>query len=996
MPLRSFDMTDQDIENALRPGTGKSFRFFPFHGNLHQSDGGCSLQQLPYECPDPSFEYTTECDILKAIVGMLVTDTLQTPANELTKTVSPYEPPHKSHPSRNRRGQAARPTPVPSLLDVQPFMPEPKFVNKLGTDLEALLATPFMQDPYPYTGPNMILPSYSSEPSDSVYCVNLKKKVSHALRHAWKYDPIRCSVKAAFHVGREMALRPHNGLTEKEYAWVTGRKLRTAKKGRRAALVDFEQARRQKGWMMKHVETDDALSINQELDKFYGSNGTKLRPIDDADNNFSDEGFCEPDIFTKTIVTLPEKSLMEEGVTPGGIFQDSGLVMDEKYADYSRAHSAPNTAKEPSGVESQWPSFDVAMAPLRFPKRNVRSLGLFGDQKEREWHGRQQGPHDLHSPGSWASAPETAQVTFVEGAEFISEDPQDMAESFTPQPVPRETSIGRNIVPTSSPTFTPVTEVQDANQHMDGTSDVGISGNPLPAEVLPPMESVRHAQEVSEPVQGTVGETSEAITQPSPLHGSDQDRMNIMPSECLIGPPVSIEDLRNREASTGEVRLVGMDRSQHFGRSAGNGKDSGSPAPTSHVTRELPRMDIDTNRHVHHGITTTAFSTPGTQRTRQIQQVQVESPATPATISINLTPEYNSDMDSDDASVGSLEVRVPDSPTKTAEMGPSALGHYVQDSQSQSNPAAHGSSTVSLAGSASDEVSLIPTQARPDPPEGHAGFSKGVELHQRETDAVFTLDPSKVSEVSEVSPTLSNTAPIPVTPANGNDSASFQPTTPFQLDTPTHPDFDNPGTPTPAPKASKVNTKSVMNVFRSPKLGSRSPERAEASPGIVVAPQTPMAGQQPGSPFGSRGLLFQQVKKSERGTKNVLNSLNLSAESAGGMTSERDSQEEDSEDELAGGGTADVSRPIFKGGKRVADTPPAMNSPTDLAPSGRRTVAQAVVVRNLRSREGNRGASAQGSPVEMSRVEEPRKKRQRRERKSARGQAQGLDGPGLS
>lgn len=954
MPLRSLDMTDQDIENALRPGAA----------------GGCSLQQLPYECPDPSFEYTTKSDILKAIV------------------VSPYEPPRKSQPSRNRRGRAAGPTPVPSLLDVQPFMPEPKFVSRSVTDLEALLATPFMQDPYPYTGPETILPSYSSEPSHSVYCGNLKKQVKHALRHAWKYDPMRCSVKAAFDVGREMAIRPHNGLTEKEYAWVTGRKLRTAKKGRRAALVDFEQARRQKAWMTKHDETDDALSINQEVEEFYGSNGTKLPPIDDNDNNFSDEGFGEPDTFTKTIVTLPEKSLMEEGVTPGGIFQDSGVVIDEKFADYSRAHSASNKAENFTGAQSQRPSFDVALASLRFSKRNVRSLALFGDQKEREWHGRRQGPHDLHSPGSWASAPETAQVAFVEGAEAMSEDTQDMVESFTPQPVPREISFGGNAVPTSSPTSMPVTGVQDANQHVAGPSDVIMPEIPLPIEVLPLMESVRHAQEVSEPVQGRVGgETSEATTQPSLLHGSVQSRMNTIPSESLIGPPVSIEDVRNTEASTGEGRLVGIERSQHLRRSAGNGSDSGSPAPTSHVTRELPQMDIDTNLHVPHDITTTAFSTPTTQRTRQIQQVQVETPATPATISINLTPEYNSDMDADDASIGSLEVRLPDSSTDNAEMGQSAPGHDVQDSQSKRNQAAHGSSTVSLAGSGSHEVSSIPTHARPDPPEGHAGFSEGVELHQKETDAVFTLNSSKASELS---PSLSDTAPIPITPANGNDSAYFQPTTPFQLDTPTRPDFDNPGTPTPAPKASKVNKKSVMNVFRSPKLGSRSPERAELAPGIVVDPNSPTAGatrSQPGSPFGSRGLLFQQTKKN-KSTKNVLNNLNLSAESASGMTSERDSQD-DSEDELAGGGNVEASRVIFKGGKRVADTPPTINSPTETATSGRRTVAQAVVVRGLRSRGGNRGAASQASPVETPLVQEPKIKRQKRSRKTAKGNAKG-------
>ena len=928
---------------------------------------------------------------------MLVADTLLKIASELTKKVSPYEPPHKPQSRQNKRGQAAGPTPVPSLLDVQPFMTEPKFVNRSGTDLEALLATPFMQDPYPYTGPKQVLPYYSSEPSESVYCGNIKKQVKHALRHAWKYDPIRCSVKAAFVVGQEMAIRPHHGLTEKEYAWVTGRKLRTAKKGRRAALVDFEQARRQKEWMTKSGENDDALSINQELDEFYGSNGNKLRSIDANDSNSSDEGFSEPDTFTKTMVTLPEKSLMEEGVTPGGIFQDSGIIIDEGYAHYSLAHSAPNTAEEAIGVSSQWPSFDVAMAPLRFPKRNVRWLGLFGDQKQREWHGRQQGPYDLHDPGSWAAAPETDQLTFVEGPEAISEDPQDMAEAFTPQPVPRETFVGRDAVPTSSSASMPITEIQDANQKMDGASDVDILENPLLIKAIPPMESVHRAQEVSEPVQWRVrGETSEATTQPSLLHGSDKDRMNIIPSESLIGPPVSNKDVGNTEASASEVRLVGMERPQHFGGSTGNGRESESPAPTSHVTRELPQMDIDTNRHVPHGIMTTPFPTPVTKRTRQIQQIRAETPATPATISINLTPEHNSDMDADDASVGSLEVQLPDSPTDNAQTGQSALGRYVQDSQSQSNPAAHRSSTISLAGSESDEVLLIPTQARPDPPEGHAGFSKGVELHQRETDALFSL---KSSEAPKMSPSSSDTAPIPVTPANGNDSASFQPTTPFQLGTPTRPDFDNLWTPTPAPKASKVNKNSVMNVFRSPKLGSRSPERAESSPGIVVAPYTPMAGatsQQPGSPFGSRGLLFQQFKKNERGTKNVLNSLNLSAEPASGMTSEHDNQE-DSEDELAGGGNAEVSRVILKGGKRVADTPPAMNSPTDLASSRGRTVAQSVVVRNLRSRRGNEASPSQGPSIEAPPVEEPKKKRQRRSsKKAAKGQAKVPDGPGPS
>ena len=72
MSLPSLDKSRRDIGNALRPGAGKSSSNpFPLNGNQYQIAGGLSLQQLPYECPDSSFEFASDSDVLKPAVGML-------------------------------------------------------------------------------------------------------------------------------------------------------------------------------------------------------------------------------------------------------------------------------------------------------------------------------------------------------------------------------------------------------------------------------------------------------------------------------------------------------------------------------------------------------------------------------------------------------------------------------------------------------------------------------------------------------------------------------------------------------------------------------------------------------------------------------------------------------------------------------------------------------------------------------------------------------------
>lgn len=813
------------------------------------------------------------------------------------RTVRPYVLRSKAHAkNKQQRGQVAPPTPVPNLDDVQPFMSVPDFVEKLGSELEALLTSQHIRDPCPYPGSIRILPSYQAEPTDSAYLRNLTELVKHAVAHAWKYDPLRCSVKGAIKLAQDRAGKPHHGLIKEEYNWATGRNFQIEENTRGAARVDVRQARKTHQWT-KNIDKDrkirsvDSNDLDRELDHFYGPDGTDLRPIDDE----SDEGFSEPNSITTTVVSLPDKSLMEAGITPGGIFQDSGISMDEGYAEYSLAHSLPSTARETTGnVPGDWPRFNADVAPLRTPKKNGPWLGLLGDQKQCKWPGRRQGPYDLDGLRS-----------------------------------------------------------PDRNEKADGPISGPTHGNPPPAEAPLSNESVPRAQRASDPVQETVNsEPSEVIPQSlsqeqtSLLHGNNGTITN--------------KDVEHSRASVGAAYSASEERPQYSRGSIEQGVDNAPPVLASHVVSDDPQTENYASTHIHHSVSKTSFSTPVNQCTSRIQQVQVNNAATPKTINIHLTPKYDVD---DDVSDGSLEVRIPNSPTTDTQKGQSALGRYVQETKSHPIPAHQNSSTVSIDDSESEDP-LILSQTQPSQPEGHAGFSKGVDLHQKKSDPMLTLTSRQISQNT---PSPSKRAPIPITPPYAkNPAASFCPITPFQLRTPTHADFGSPATPTPAPKASKAKGKSVTDVFQSPKLGSRSPERAgpTSNPKIVVAPTAPTAGAtdpQRGSPFGgSQGLLFQKTQTNDRGTKNVLNSLQLSPERARGGAAAYEGL--DDEDELAGGNDPRALNP--------SPVRSALNHvPTGGGWNGAQAAGAVPSVRRPREDDhenGNENEGAQGADVRRS------------------------------
>lgn len=913
--------------------------------------GRFSLQQLPYECPDPRFEYATDSDILRPAVGMLASNIRKIEYDELIETVNSHEQPLKTESKNKEQGDwAGQPTPVSNRDDVQPLIPEPNSVENLNSELELLLESQHIQNPYPYPGNIDLLLSYSSEPPDSALSINLRAQVKHALANLWKHDPIGCSVKAASQAARDLAADPSYGFTKEEFKWAIEGRFPTVKAARIAAEIDFEQARKNIE-SIKNLDVDgeiDSTHINQELDDFYGSDGIDLRPVD---NDSDDEGFHEPGANATTTVSLPGKSHMEPGVTPGGIFQDSGIAMDEGYAQYAVANSLPNTAKASTGMgPSDCPTFDAEIAPLRPPKRKGPWLRLVGDQKAFDWPGRRQGPYDL--------------VGLRDHVEILDKpmpsisDPQDTAGSSTPQPVPRKTSVGQNVeaIGAQLTAALAVSEVRDAEKVVDAPIVDTTYKTPLP-RVTRSIESVERAQEASAPVERKVDDKPSEATpqflgqgQPHPIHGKDKSGKNIEIRENFHDIPTSSRETGNNKSSEVVPQLVSEKRRQHLHNSNESARNDGPSTFTPDEIRAIPQSNIDTDAYPRRNIPTTAFSTPVNQRIKPTQQVQVDTPVTPATVNIKLTPEHNGDMDADNASNGSLEVRLPDSPTAKTQKGQSALGHYVQETASHPNLARKTSSTVSLDGSESEEVSLIPTPERPSQPEGHAGFSKAVEFHQKGSDAVFTLGTPKASQKT---PSPSKTAPIPTTPASGNDSASFRPTTPFQLGTPAHLHIDSPGTPTPAPKA---YGKSVKSIFGSPKLGSRSPERAGPSSEIVVAPTTPVAGA-----AGGQGLLFQKVKANEKDTKNVLNSLKLSSER--GNESSLPEDLDDYEDELAG----EKNVGVYKGGRRVQEARGIMRSGVDLGATGGSRVAQAVLVPSVRSRDESEGMQS----------EEPRKKKPR-------------------
>ena len=835
--------------------------------------------------------------------------------------MSPYELPLRVLSKKKQKSnQLAGPTPVPNLDDVQPFMSVPDFVGKPGPELKALLTSQHFQNPYPYPGDTDVLPSYTAEPPDSAYSKILREHAKHALAHAWRYNPFRCSVKGAFQLSRDLAGKPSHGLTKDEFNWATGRKLRTVNKVRSIARVDVEQASNVYQWAKSVNECDDMNSLDgsefdQELNKFYGPDGTDLRPIDEC----SDEGFFEPNPLSVTIVSLPEKSLMGEGITPGGIFQDSGISMDEGYAEYSSTHSIPHTAKETTGnVPGDWPSFSADVAPLRTPKKKGRWLGLVGDQKQCDWPGRCQGPYDLDGLRS-----------------------------------------------------------SDNNRMVDGPSSATTHEHPLPAEIILPNESMQGAQEVSEPLRVEVN--SEQPKDAARSFGPEQPPL---PHDNKKEPIIT-QEIEKNEVSVGAAHSTSEERPHFLDGTIESGSDSEHSVSEPHVLSNGLQIDLNANPSTRR----TRFSTPVNQRTGQFQQIRIDTPPTPETVEIHLTPEHNRDVDAIGGFDRSLEGRVPDSPTTGTQKGQSALDRYVQETERHTDLACQSSSAMSLDGSESEEDPLASAQKRPAPPEGHAGFSRAVKI-QKKSDAVFTLGPPKALPKT---PSPSKRAPIPITPAYVNDSPPFRPATPFQLATPTRPDLDSPGTPTPVQKASKKRKeKSVMNVFRSPKLGSRSPEHAPPTSEIVVvapsSPPTTAGANDPhrgASSIGSRGLLFQKAEtKNERGTKNVLGGLKRSPERQGGggggggrrgsgAGSEREGPDE-YEDELAGPAVKPPPRAIATGGSKVAGS--------------------AVVVPKVRSRDemddGWQGADVLGQDKprgKKKKDEEEEKKKTRRSTATRRG-----------
>ena len=327
-------------------------------------------------------------------------------------------------------------------------MSNPDFVEKPGFSLEALPLSEHVETLCAYPSNIIALPSYSSEPSASTYSRNLRKLVKHSLAHSWKYDPVRCSVKAAFQFGQDRADRPSHGLTQDEFVWATGGKLATVTKVRSIARMDCEQVKKTYLWVKNLDEGEEPaniedVTIEREIDEFYSSDGADFRPTD-TDH---DEGFSEPSSIATTIVSLPDKPLVEERDISGGIFQDSGISMDERYAEYSLAHSDLNST---TGITRQaptdWPTFEANVAPLRPPMKQGRWLGLVGDQKQCAWPGRRQSPpYDLQGLRS-----------------------------------------------------------RDVHQIMDDPSDNNTNKSPRPADVAPPPKTGEAAQTVSETVQGKV------------------------------------------------------------------------------------------------------------------------------------------------------------------------------------------------------------------------------------------------------------------------------------------------------------------------------------------------------------------------------------------------------------------------------------------------------------------------------------------------------------
>ena len=770
-----------------------------------------SLQQIPYPFAGPACAFWDDNDVLEPVIGRYALIVLG--RAELTRTVPRYcQPQHTK--DRWQPDQTAKIIAVPDLNDVQPFMSEPEFLGEESVAPEAQL-----------TADKPLAESYRNVPSESVYACNLKEQVKRTLAHAWKFDPLKCSIKAA----REAACNePHDsqyGFTEQEFKWVKGLKLSRVQAQRTEAQAELDQAMQYLTWQTSSLEDEKLVMVNgvtlsQELDEFYGPSPSVSRHIDD---NEVDEGFCESSITT-TWVSLPEKPLLPieqaSGIVDSQAFKDSGIYMDDGYAEATLPDSPPNTAVKAS--LSTLPTFYAKVAPLWKRKQSAPRLALFGDNNEVGWESRREAPYDL----AGFNTLESGLSPSPDSSEAVAEI-NAIGEAAPLQSI-RPLGAVDHYVEDLSSLDTPVPTFQDSDREMDlPVDDIDQLFEDIKSKDAPSRSFRGSDHTMESPVEDSICQVGDFPLTANVARNSE------VPAGKMES---SVPETRSRALATAQVPSSVELQENSKGISIPQLEEEHSN-PSGIIAQSTDDVRTKANGNQARTLSTVPPTTPVHLRSGD---KRVNTLATPSPI--NLTPEYDSDGDSDT----SIKFCTPSSPTNAIRGGQSAFNRHIETTVPHLNFVRQRNSKVDLDGfslpSYTDSIMIPMTQ--------HQGRVRLIDKTVRSSKADIAArgegaeallqtpkQPNENGNYSKNLPALTPYLPVVVTPTAKFAATPPRPPTPFQFNTPSRCFPSSPASPTPAPRGgdqhrgksnfgifsqdpNKSRQKSVKNVFRSSNLAS--------------------------------------------------------------------------------------------------------------------------------------------------------------------------------
>ena len=285
----------------------------------------------------------------------------------------------------------------------------------------------------PPEGHSFLLGLHDNEPSPS-YCFNLKIEVQHAVTHAWKFDPVKCSISVAREAPRQLIGAPGQAFTCKELKYVKALKVSQVQAQKKEAEADSAAVMQCLTWQTQSQEDDlpseldeatlgyllddffgagdvatrslESSALDQVLDDFYGPGDIVTRPLGshEVDEGFYDSPYSGSSIST-TWVTLPENIHVTSGQasTNGGSFQDSGIYMDDAFTEASLSDSSQKTAALPTEQNpkeivkdsASCPTFNANLAPPVRKRTTAPWLHRIGGNYEYDWKSRREVPYDL-------------------------------------------------------------------------------------------------------------------------------------------------------------------------------------------------------------------------------------------------------------------------------------------------------------------------------------------------------------------------------------------------------------------------------------------------------------------------------------------------------------------------------------------------------------------------------------------------------------------------